>query len=169
MQDEFSKLFDGIEPELDYDTSTDLQESLRENLRSALEQAIEDISSIDDMWSTFRDHLTDALLERSMVQEPLQSARVHLLAHLWTTERSTLIERAAVHLAKSNSSAVVNAAANLILSQPETRAHAETLAIARLSEELRESVRATLIVDLGRDPTVIDEVKRELKRKLLDM
>jgi hypothetical protein len=169
MQDEFAKLFDGVEADLDYEAPGDVKETLREELRAALEQAIEDTSSIDEMWSVFRDHLTDALLESSIVQEPLQSARTQLVAHLWAHERGTLIERAAAHLANRNHAGVVSAAANLLLSQSETRQLIERKAIELIAQELRPKVREQLVAELKNDPAVMDEVKRELKRKLLDI
>lgn len=169
MQDDFAKLFDGIESNLDYEAPGDVKESLRAELRAALEQAIEDTSSIDEMWSVFREHLTDAILERTIVQEPLQSARAQLVSHLWASERGTLIERAAAHLATRNHAAVIRAAANLLLAQAETRQTIERRAMEIIAQELRPIIREQLVAELKSDPVVMDEVKRELKRKLLDI
>jgi hypothetical protein len=169
MEDEFQKIFGSMEDALDYEAPADVKESFNENLRGTFERALEDASSIDDMWTVFREHMTSVLLDRAVIREPLQAARTQLVAHLWHHERSVLIERAAIRLAQSNHSAVVDSAVRHLLSVPSLRKMLEEMAIDEISKELRPKIHAQLTAELKVDPSLIDEVKREIKRKIMDL
>lgn len=169
MEDEFQRIFYDMEAELDYEAPADVKETLNAELRATFERALDDVSSINDMWAVFREHVTTALLDRAVIREPLQAARTQLVAHLWHHERGVLIDRAAIRLAESNHSAVVDAAVKQLLSVASSREILEQMAIDELSKELRPKVYAKVVADLKADPVVIDEVKRELKRTIMGL
>lgn len=169
MSKTFDELFDDFDKALDYDAPEGAKELLRENLRAALDEALDDVTSVDELWSVFREHLTAVLMERRLVQIPMRQLRREILQSLNAQERSMILSKAAQHVAENHRTEVFQAATRLFLEDQQNRRDVELHARQLLVSELRPRVVDELKIQLRSDEGVMREVKSELKRQIMGL
>lgn len=157
----FNEIFD--DADFAFDPTIEVEGELRDGRRAALEDALSRVDDLDDCWTVFRQAVTESILDSVVVKEVVSSSRKQVARSILASEYDRLVNIAANKLISRDRATVLTEAAKLMLLEPSAQSEAKHLAVALLRDQLRTEVRE----QLKADPAFVDEVKRELKRKIM--
>lgn len=157
----FDEIFD--DADFAFDPTIEVEGELRDGRRAALEDALSRVDDLDDCWTVFRQAVTESILDSVVVKEVVSSSRKQVARSILASEYDRLVNIAANKLISRDRATVLTEAAKLMLLEPSAQSEAKHLAVALLRDQLRTEVRE----QLKADPAFVDEVKRELKRKIM--
>jgi hypothetical protein len=161
----FDEIFD--DADFAFDPTIEVEGELRDGRRAALEDALSRVDDLDDCWTVFRQAVTESILDSVVVKEVVSSSRKQVARSILASEYDRLVNIAANKLISRDRATVLTEAAKLMLLEPSAQSEAKHLAVALLRDQLKTEVRTEVREQLKEDPAFVDEVKRELKRKIM--
>ena len=165
--DKFEEIFSSRD--FGFNASREVDDIMRENRREALQEALSRVYDLDDCWEVFRQSITETIIDDAITRQVIYDSRMQIGRAIVESEYDKILKMAADGMMKSYRSEVVKEAARQLLEDPDEISDIKNVAVTLLRAELREDIQQELRESLKSDPTIIDEVKRELKRQIMGL